>query len=107
MELLECPYCGKNDIKHGSSVCNGCQAQIMYGITPAEYKVATNKSALVTIAALGIIPVLGYLSNAGLDSIIGGLAMMWAAYMLFSKGYIKPYNKFLKNLDTEKVTFFR
>ncbi|WP_297945717.1 hypothetical protein [uncultured Campylobacter sp.] len=29
-EYLECPFCGKDDIKYGAVVCGGCQAEISY-----------------------------------------------------------------------------
>ena len=29
-EYLECPFCGKDDIKYGAVVCSGCQAEISY-----------------------------------------------------------------------------
>ena len=29
-EYLECPFCGKDDIKYGAIVCGGCQAEISY-----------------------------------------------------------------------------
>uniref|UniRef100_UPI00262AD7EA hypothetical protein n=1 Tax=uncultured Campylobacter sp. TaxID=218934 RepID=UPI00262AD7EA len=29
-EYLECPFCGKGDIKYGAVVCSGCQAEISY-----------------------------------------------------------------------------
>ena len=30
---LSCPHCGKDSIKYGSTVCSGCQSEIIYGNT--------------------------------------------------------------------------
>lgn len=30
MKYLTCPFCGKNDIPDGATVCSGCQAEIEY-----------------------------------------------------------------------------
>ena len=30
MKYWTCPFCGKNDIPDGATVCSGCQAEIMY-----------------------------------------------------------------------------
>ena len=36
MNYLTCPFCGKNDIPDGVTVCSGCQAEIMYEYTYGE-----------------------------------------------------------------------
>lgn len=30
-KFLSCPHCGKDNIKYGVTVCNGCSAEIRYG----------------------------------------------------------------------------
>lgn len=43
-DYWQCPLCGTT-VKHGYTVCTGCRAEIVYGLTRAEWK---------NIAAIGI-----------------------------------------------------
>ena len=105
MDLLTCPYCGKDDIKNGASVCGDCQATIIYGATIQEL----NNAALLSGLVAGIIPVLiGIIQFTHKDlSFIGWFLAAAGIFWSYKHGFFKPFSYFLKNIDPNKVTFYR
>ena len=43
-EYWQCPLCGTT-VKHGYTVCTGCRAEIVYGLTRAEWTEAEARLA--------------------------------------------------------------
>ncbi|MBR7046747.1 MAG: hypothetical protein IKI43_00005 [Campylobacter sp.] len=85
---LGCPFCGKDDIKYGVSVCSGCQAEIRYGVDWAPTLI------------LGVIL---FIVGAGIGGGIGGLVCIGGLVGIVAGAY-----KFLKNLSYKKgPKFFR
>ena len=52
-EYLECPFCGKDDIKYGAVVCGGFQAEIHYG--RAWVKLFVGGAILIFIGIYGLV----------------------------------------------------
>ena len=52
-EYLECPFCGKDDIKYGTVVCGGFQAEIHYG--RAWVKLFVGGAILIFIGIYGLV----------------------------------------------------
>ncbi|MDA3054774.1 MULTISPECIES: hypothetical protein [unclassified Campylobacter] len=85
---LDCPFCGKDDIKYGVSVCSGCQAEIRYGVSWAPTLI------------LGVIL---FIVGAAMGSAIGGLVCIGGLVGIVIGAY-----RFLQNLSYKKgPKFFR
>ncbi|MDA3052349.1 hypothetical protein OFO01_02645 [Campylobacter sp. JMF_01 NE2] len=93
---LICPFCGKDDIKYGVSVCSGCQAEIRYGVDWAP----------VLILGVILFIVVAVIANSSYGAISGlvGLACFVGSLVCIVTGAYR----FLKNLSYKKgPKFFR
>ena len=53
-DLLDCPFCG-NKIRGGLLVCNGCLAEIIYGATVKDVKIARLTGFVITGVIVSIL----------------------------------------------------
>ncbi|MDA3056645.1 MULTISPECIES: hypothetical protein [unclassified Campylobacter] len=93
---LGCPFCGKDDIKYGVSVCSGCQAEIRYGVDWAP--------VLIVGVILFIVSCILISNRYSFIADLVGLACFIGSLVCIVKGVYR----FLQNLSYKKgPKFFR
>ncbi|MDA3062681.1 MULTISPECIES: hypothetical protein [unclassified Campylobacter] len=95
---LGCPFCGKDDIKYGVSVCSGCQAEIRYGVDWAPILIVG-----VILFIVVVVIAIASSSHGAISSLVA-LACFIGSVVCIVKGAYR----FLQNLSYKNgPKFFR